>query len=57
MEIGLRARVLAENQRRTLDELTSDLDLMEDLSAHLPATIDIVVERSVGERIEAGTTT
>ncbi|HET8987558.1 MAG TPA: TIGR00341 family protein [Humibacillus sp.] len=29
MEIGLRARVLPENQRRTLDELTSDLDLNE----------------------------
>ena len=29
MDIGLRARVLPENQRRTLDELTSDLDLNE----------------------------
>ncbi len=29
MDIGLRARVLPENQRRTLDELTSDLDLHE----------------------------
>ena len=31
--------------------------LMTDLSAQLPANIDVVVERSVGERIEAGTTT
>jgi uncharacterized hydrophobic protein (TIGR00271 family) len=31
--------------------------LMADLSASLPANIDIVVERSVGERIDAGTTT
>jgi uncharacterized hydrophobic protein (TIGR00271 family) len=31
--------------------------LMDDLSAQLPANIDVVVERSVGERIEAGTTT
>ena len=29
MAIGLRTRVLPENQRRTLDELTSDLDLNE----------------------------
>src|SRR5829696_5914413 len=29
MAIGLRERVLPENQRRTLDELTSDLDLDE----------------------------
>ena len=37
-------------------ELPPVSSLMADLSAQLPGGIDVVVERSVGERIEAGTT-
>jgi uncharacterized hydrophobic protein (TIGR00271 family) len=38
-------------------ELPPVASLMADLSAGLPANIAIVIERSVGDRIEAGTTT